>query len=178
MIHRDIKPANIMLDAQGRAILMDFGIVKIVDDDLTYTATGAVVGTARYMSPEVIRSETPDERSDIYSLGVTFFEMLSGSPPFNAESAMITLWNTKRSGIPRFCPASMSTFSLILFLRNGLATRRPVPGNYMVDRVHSRGIVSATDQPLLPRCAHWSPIPIIRLFSKAAIVLTCHNYLF
>ena len=99
MIHRDIKPANIMLDAQGRAILMDFGIVKIVDDE-TYTATGAVVGTARYMSPEVIRSETPDERSDIYSLGVTFFEMLSGSPPFNAESAMSLLMRHLNDPVP------------------------------------------------------------------------------
>jgi hypothetical protein len=99
MIHRDIKPANIMLDAQGQAILMDFGIVKIVDDE-TYTATGAVVGTARYMSPEVIRSETPDERSDIYSLGVTFFEMLSGSPPFNAESAMSLLMRHLNDPVP------------------------------------------------------------------------------
>src|SRR5688572_19318342 len=58
MIHRDIKPANIMLDVHGQAILMDFGIVKILDDE-THTVTGAVVGTARYMSPEVIRSEVP-----------------------------------------------------------------------------------------------------------------------
>jgi serine/threonine-protein kinase len=83
-IHRDIKPANIMLDPEGQAILMDFGIVKILNAT-SHTATDAVVGTARYMSPEVIRSEYPDERSDIYSLGVTFFEMVSGQPPFNAD---------------------------------------------------------------------------------------------
>jgi serine/threonine protein kinase len=88
-----------MLDAQGRAILMDFGIVKIVDDQ-THTATGAVVGTARYMSPEVIRSERPDERSDIYSLGVTLFEMLGGSPPFNAESAMSLLMRHLNDPVP------------------------------------------------------------------------------
>lgn len=99
MIHRDIKPANIMLDVHGRAILMDFGIVKIVDDD-THTATGAVVGTARYMSPEVIRSETPDERSDIYSLGVTFYEMLSGTPPFNANSAMSLMMRHLNDPVP------------------------------------------------------------------------------
>jgi tRNA A-37 threonylcarbamoyl transferase component Bud32 len=87
MIHRDIKPANIMLDVQGRAILMDFGIVKIVGGQ-RHTATGAVVGTALYMPPELIRGEQPDERSDIYSLGVTLFEMVSGHPPFEAESAM------------------------------------------------------------------------------------------
>ncbi len=109
MIHRDIKPANIMLNVHGDAILMDFGIVKLLDDT-THTATGAVVGTARYMSPEVIRSEVPDERSDLYSLGVTFYEMLSGDPPFDAPSAMSLLMrhlndpvpdlNSKRADLP------------------------------------------------------------------------------
>ena len=84
MVHRDIKPANIMLDIHNQAILMDFGIVKIVGGD-SHTATGAVVGTARYMSPEIIRAEVPDARADIYSLGVTLYEMLSGRPPFMAD---------------------------------------------------------------------------------------------
>jgi serine/threonine protein kinase len=99
MIHRDIKPANIMLDLHGQAILMDFGIVKILDDT-SHTATGAVVGTARYMSPEVIRSEMPDERSDLYSLGVTFYEMLSGDPPFDAPSAMSLLMRHLNDPVP------------------------------------------------------------------------------
>jgi serine/threonine protein kinase len=87
MIHRDIKPANIMLDIDGKAILMDFGIAHLVGAS-QHTATGAVLGTAMYMSPEQIHGIKIDARSDIYSIGVTFFEMLSGSPPFNAESAM------------------------------------------------------------------------------------------
>lgn len=99
LIHRDIKPANIMLDLHGQAILMDFGIVKILGDT-SHTATGAVVGTARYMSPEVIRSEMPDERSDLYSLGVTFFEMVSGQAPFNADSAMSLLMRHLNDPVP------------------------------------------------------------------------------
>ena len=87
LIHRDIKPANILLNLQGQAILMDFGIAKIVGGK-QHTATGAVVGTALYMSPEVIRGESVDKRTDIYALGVTLFEALAGKPPFQADSAM------------------------------------------------------------------------------------------
>jgi serine/threonine protein kinase len=87
MIHRDIKPANLMLTTTGHVILMDFGIAKIVGGQ-RHTATGAVVGTAMYMSPEQIRGEQPDRRTDIYSLGVTLFEMVGGRPPFDADSAM------------------------------------------------------------------------------------------
>ncbi len=87
MIHRDIKPANIMLDVHDQAILMDFGIARMVGAE-KFTATGAVVGTALYMPPEVIRGELADARSDIYSLGVTLHEMICGKPPFEANSAM------------------------------------------------------------------------------------------
>ena len=90
LIHRDIKPANIMISVHGQAILTDFGIVKIIGGD-THTATGAVMGTARYISPEQVRSESVDYRTDIYSLGVTIFEMASGEPPFAADSAMTVM---------------------------------------------------------------------------------------
>ncbi len=87
LVHRDIKPANIMIDIHNQAILMDFGIVKIVGGE-KHTATGAVVGTALYLAPESIRGETPDPRSDQYALGVTLFEAVSGRPPYEADSAM------------------------------------------------------------------------------------------
>lgn len=99
MIHRDIKPANIMLDIYGKAILMDFGIAKILGGQL-HTATGAVVGTAMYMSPEQIIGERVDERSDIYSLGVTLYETLNGRPPFEADSAMTLMMMHMNDPVP------------------------------------------------------------------------------
>ncbi|HSG43077.1 MAG TPA: alpha/beta fold hydrolase [Anaerolineales bacterium] len=87
MIHRDIKPANIMLTSEEQPVLMDFGLVKILNDT-SHTATGAIMGTARYMPPEIIRNEDPDASSDIYSLGISFYEMLTGTLPFSAKSAM------------------------------------------------------------------------------------------
>lgn len=99
MVHRDVKPANIMLDVNGEAILMDFGIVKIVGSS-AHTLTGAVIGTANYMAPEIIRSEQADQRSDIYAVGVTMFEMLSGKPPYDADSAMTIMMMHLNDPIP------------------------------------------------------------------------------
>jgi serine/threonine-protein kinase len=99
LIHRDIKPANIMLNVQGEAILMDFGIAKIVGGK-QHTASGAVVGTALYMSPEIIKGEEVDRRVDIYGLGVTLFETLTGQPPFQADSAMSVLMMHVNDPVP------------------------------------------------------------------------------
>jgi eukaryotic-like serine/threonine-protein kinase len=90
MIHRDLKPANVMITPPGQAILMDFGIVKIVGGD-TQTATGAMIGTVAYMAPEQIRGERADHRTDIYALGVMLFEMVSGQRPFQGDSAPATM---------------------------------------------------------------------------------------
>jgi len=99
LIHRDIKPANIMLSVHGQAILMDFGIAKIIGGQ-HHTATGAVIGTALYMSPEQIKGQNLDQRSDIYSLGVTLFEMVSGRPPFEADSAMTLMMMHVNDQVP------------------------------------------------------------------------------
>jgi serine/threonine-protein kinase len=102
IIHRDVKPANVMLDVHGQAILMDFGIVKITGST-QHTMTGAVVGTALYMPPELIQGGVPDARSDIYSLGVTLYEMVSGQPPFTADSAMTVMMMHVQDPVPDAC---------------------------------------------------------------------------
>lgn len=103
MIHRDIKPANIMLTADEQPILMDFGLVKILNAT-THTGTGAIVGTARYMPPEIINDEPPDERSDIYSLGITLYELLSSTPPFNAKSVLSLITMHLHDPVPDLKP--------------------------------------------------------------------------
>jgi hypothetical protein len=99
VIHRDVKPANVMINVHNQAILMDFGLVKIAGGD-SHTATGAVMGTARYMSPEQIRGERVDERTDIYSLGVMMYEMAAGRPPFHADSALTLMMMHVNDPVP------------------------------------------------------------------------------
>jgi serine/threonine protein kinase len=85
IVHRDLKPSNIMITPEGVCKVMDFGIAK-VQGGKSLTATGALVGTVYYMSPEQVRGESVDGRSDLYSFGVILFEMLTGRVPFKDES--------------------------------------------------------------------------------------------
>jgi serine/threonine protein kinase, bacterial len=87
IVHRDLKPANVLLD-QGNAKLTDFGIARIVGDE-TITETGAVIGTASYMAPEVFRGERPSAACDVYAAGVTLYELLAGRPPFTGHMAAV-----------------------------------------------------------------------------------------
>jgi eukaryotic-like serine/threonine-protein kinase len=91
VVHRDLKPQNIMIDRQGRALVMDFGIARSLELG-GMTQTGALIGTPEYMSPEQVRGEHVDARSDLFTLGIIFQEVLTGQLPFQAETAMASMF--------------------------------------------------------------------------------------
>src|SRR5437868_3608176 len=91
VIHRDLKPQNIMLDASGRILVMDFGIARSAYLP-GMTQTGALIGTPEYMSPEQGRGEPLTERSDLFSMGIIFYELLTGKSPYHSDTPLATLW--------------------------------------------------------------------------------------
>jgi eukaryotic-like serine/threonine-protein kinase len=89
VVHRDLKPRNVLIDVDDHIYVSDFGLAKSLDADKTgMTRVGEVLGTPRYMSPEQAESKAADNRSDIYSLGIIFYEMLTGEVPFTGESSL------------------------------------------------------------------------------------------
>jgi serine/threonine protein kinase len=104
VLHRDLKPGNIMLREDGSIALIDFGLSKDAALALDLTDTGAIFGTPHYMSPEQGHAEAVDERSDLYSLGVILFEMLTGEKPYRADNPMAIVYKHRKEPIPQLPP--------------------------------------------------------------------------
>jgi serine/threonine-protein kinase PpkA len=99
-IHRDVKPDNIMFRRDGTPVILDFGIARVLESTTQLTRSGMSMGTPRYMSPEQLNAKRADGRSDIYSLGVVLYEMLSGSPPFKGSQTMTVIMKHVTEPIP------------------------------------------------------------------------------
>jgi serine/threonine protein kinase len=104
VLHRDLKPANVMLRADGSLCLIDFGLAKANEMSVSLTGTREIFGTPYYMSPEQGHAEEIDGRSDLYSLGVMYYEMLIGRKPFTGATAMEVIYKHKRAELPDIAP--------------------------------------------------------------------------
>jgi tRNA A-37 threonylcarbamoyl transferase component Bud32/ActR/RegA family two-component response regulator len=104
ILHRDLKPANVMLREDNSPVLIDFGLARRSLDDTSTTGAGQVLGSPYYISPEQSQGQRVDARTDLYSLGVMFYEMLTGQRPYSGRSAMDIMAQHASSPIPRLPP--------------------------------------------------------------------------
>jgi eukaryotic-like serine/threonine-protein kinase len=116
VLHRDLKPANVMLRADGSLCLIDFGLAKTSEMQVSLTGTREIFGTPYYMSPEQGHAEEIDGRSDLYSLGVMFYEMLTGQKPYTGATAMEVIYKHKRADLPEIAPQFADYKGLLLRL--------------------------------------------------------------
>lgn len=100
IIHRDLKPSNIMFNKDGVVKVADFGLARMAEASMQVTAQGAILGTPHYMSPEQCRGQSADTRSDVYSLGVTFYQLLTGELPYKGDTSMAIMYQHMHSPPP------------------------------------------------------------------------------
>lgn len=153
VIHRDIKPANMLLDKEGNLLLADFGIARLASNDGgKLTATGGLLGTPAYMSPEQARGDDVSPSTDIYSLGVVLYEMLTGRQPYQAETPMKVLLKHITDPVPRLSEVDPERFTpaMELVLARALAkspTNRYQTATEMADDL-DQAIQGSTKTPL------------------------------
>lgn len=100
VIHRDLKPSNALIDSQGNLFLTDFGIAKLLENTSHFTKTDTVMGTPAYISPEQAQGQLVDRRSDIYSLGIILYEMVTGRVPFMADTPLAVIYKHVNAPLP------------------------------------------------------------------------------
>ena len=121
LCHRDLKPANVMMRQDGSIVLIDFGLAKQVVGAALLTMAGEVRGSPYYISPEQATGETVDQRSDLYSLGIMFYEMLTGTRPYTGDSVIGIIEAHRSHPIPRL-PPKLAHFQKVI---DGLLAKNP-----------------------------------------------------
>ncbi|MBB3168535.1 bifunctional serine/threonine-protein kinase/formylglycine-generating enzyme family protein [Simiduia aestuariiviva] len=171
-IHRDIKPENILFRENSSAVLSDFGVAKTVSSSSQMTNAGMVVGTPHYMSPEQARGKAIDGRSDIYSLGIVFYEMLTGTVPFKAEEAVAIAIKHLTAPIPKLPPQ----YSLYQKLLNRLLAKDPNDrfqrGREIADAIEELDATLSGSRPRYMSNTEPSAMHIATLFK--ALILTSY----
>jgi serine/threonine protein kinase len=117
IIHRDIKPSNVLIDERGNCLLTDFGLARMAEAGEQLTTSGAIMGTPAYMSPEQGMGATIDARSDIYSLGIVLYEMVTGRVPYIAETPVAVVYKHIQDPLPpvhKFNPGLPESIELVL----------------------------------------------------------------
>ena len=142
LIHRDIKPANIWIpDGDGQAKILDFGLVRIADEDPQLTCTGMIAGTPCFMSPEQSRGDSIDRRSDLFSLGCVMYQCLTGRLPFRSDNALATLRSIQQDQPTQpheLDPAiDTATSDLVMCLLEKSPSRRPSDANEVMTALNS-----------------------------------------
>ena len=153
VVHRDLKPSNIMVEPQGRVVVMDFGLAR-ADHIGQMTQTGAVMGTYQYMSPEQAKGAKADARSDIFTVGIILYELLTGKTPYSADSALASLLKrTQEAAVPasQIDPAVPRPLSAIVAkcLERDVAKRYQTADDLLNDLKAFHG--GSTISPLSPR---------------------------
>lgn len=121
MCHRDLKPANVMMRPDGRIVLIDFGLAKNVENGTMLTNAGEIRGSPFYISPEQAEGSPVDQRSDLYSLGIMFYEMLTGLRPYKGRSVVAIIHAHRNDPIPTL-PTELSRFQSLI---DGLLAKNP-----------------------------------------------------
>jgi eukaryotic-like serine/threonine-protein kinase len=156
VIHRDLKPQNIMRDKNGRIVVMDFGLARSLGES-GMTQTGAIVGTMEYMSPEQALGSTLDQRSDIFSVGLIFFELLTGKAPYQADTAIASLMKRTREEAQSACEVDSSVPKSLSAIVSRCLEREPV------NRYHSA-------VELLQQLTTWEANPNISVESLSQMI--------